>query len=272
MAQESVILNKEILERRKQNAKLMQLRYDSGTEDIGNLHLTQANQTDGERQFSSANRSLVLARSKLSGFLSFNIDKAEGDMAVKSPENIVIENEILNSPQLLILLKTMEWAEINKKKTISELLPSLSLSASLRKTGTDWPPDSSSNSISLSMSYPLFMGGNNIDDQFLGSVNYEKAKADYEKSKNDLNYSVKNAYNNYLDAIESYNSRKVYLDASKERVGIIKAKYLNGLVTYDEWDRAETDYINSQLSILSSKRSVLVSQAQFLNSYGGWIQ
>ena len=99
-----------------------------------------------------------------------------------------------------------------------------------------------------------------------------KAREDFEQSIKDLRYSLEEAYDSYIDALEALELSRISLAAAKERAKITKAKYLNGLSNYDEWYRIETNYSRAQTSLLSSKKQAMLAEALWHKTYGGHVQ
>lgn len=272
IVQENVKLLEEILERRKENTRLIELRYESGREDKGNLLRTKADQVESRYNLSSARRDLELAKLKLFQLLGQDVAKAEGEIKVETVEQPDFNILLKNSPSYIMAKYQLESAEIAQKSTVSGFLPSVSLSGNYRKSGGAWPPDSESSSWSLNVSYSLFPGGSNIADRIIYNLKLDKAREDFEKSRKDICYDLEEAHQGFKDALEALEVKKIYLEATEERAKIGQAKYLNGLVSYDEWDRIENEYITTQKSLLSYKKSAYMAEAAWHKSYGGYVQ
>ena len=268
--QEKIKLLSEILAKRKENTKLIGLRYDSGREDKGNYLTTQADEASAGYDLSSAKRGLTIARLKLSQLISDNILRVEEPEFLSEPTVVDFEILLKGTPSYFILEKQLKLAEVSYQASISGFLPSLSLNASYGNSGADWPPTSETRSWSLVVSIPMFPGGRNVADRIIEGKNLEKAKEDFASSVYTLRYSLEEAYLGYKDAFEAFNVAKISLNAATEREKITKTKYLNGLTTYDEWYRVENSYVQAEKNILSSKESLLLAEALWYKTYGGW--
>ena len=272
IAQETIKVQEKILARRKENAKLIDLRYKSGIEDKGNMMLTKANEVQSQHDLNSAKRSLELAKLNLSQMIEASVDAVEISIIPDKTVKLDVDKVMVSAPTYIMAQKQLDSADINKKATISEFLPNVSVSGSLSKSGSSWPPSTDSNSLSLSMSYSLFPGGSNITDAYINSINYDKALQDFENNKQTIRYGLESAVSNFADAIEALSASNTIFAAKAERAKINQARYMNGLVRYDEWDRIENDAINASMSLLSNKRNSLYSEAALYKSYGGWIK
>ena len=62
--------------------------------------------------------------------------------------------------------------------------------------------------------------------------------------------------------------RKKFSDALKVRVEIAMEKYKSGLISYQEWDKIENEFIDSERSLLDAEYNVFSSWAQWLKVTG----
>jgi len=271
-AQENVALSRKILEQREQNARLIQLRYESGKEDKGNLLTTQADEAQAKYDLSAARRDLKLARLKLSQLLQSDVVQVEVPGGLEAPAEPVFDGLMETTPTYRMARKQLEMAELSHKASISGFLPSLSLSGSYRKSGSDWPPDSANKSWSLNLSYSFFPGGSNIADRAIAGADLDLAREEFDQSVKDLRYSLEDNYQGFQDALQALELSKISLAASEERAKITNVKYLNGLTGYDEWYRIENAYIQAQKNSLTQKKSALLAEALWHKTYGGSVK
>jgi outer membrane protein TolC len=271
-AQENVQLSRAILKQRKDNSNLIQLRYDSGKEDRGNLMTTKADQANSEHDYLASRRELKLSLLKLSQLLQTEISSVEAPKGLAEAGEPDLDKLVIETPTYIMNQKQFESADIANRATLSGYLPSISLSASRRSSGDEWPPNEGSSSWNWSLSYSLFPGGSNIADSFIKGSQLDQAKADLDVAMKSLRYDMQNALNGYLNALESLEVAKVQLSASKERAQITQVKYMNGLVNYDEWYRIENTYIQAQKTLLSSQKSAYLAEALWNKTYGGWVK
>lgn len=271
-AQENVALLEKILKQREQNTRLIQLRYESGKEDKGNLMTTQADEAQAKYDLSAAGRDLKLARLRLSQLLQSDVARVEEPGEPEAPAEPVFDRLMETTPSYLMAKKQLEMAELSQKASISGFLPSLSLSGSYRKSGSDWPPDEDSKSWSLNLSYSFFPGGSNIAERAIAGADLDRAREEFGQSIKDLRYGLEEDYQGFQDALAALELSRISLAAAEERARIINVKYLNGLTGYDEWYRIENAYIQAQKQLLSLKRSALLAEAAWHKSYGGHVK
>lgn len=273
IAEKDLMLQEEILSRREGNAKLINLLYESGKEDRGNFMLTLADVESSKTSVAQAKRNLELAKLKLSQLTGTEITKAEdSDADIKILGNAELRTISETSPSYAMAGYTFDMAAISADEASAGLLPDVSLSGNIRKSGSDWPPQTESKSWSLNFSYSFFPGGSNIAEKVIKEISKEKARQTFEQSKKDIFYATRSAYDNFSNKIEALNVKDLYLKASTERAKIARTKYLNGLMSYDDWDRTENSYISAEKDYLSAQKESMAAEAAWHNSYGGWIK
>ena len=272
VAQENVKLQEEIAARRKENYRVIDLNYESGKEDKGNLMVSKANLDDALASISTAKRSLYLTKLKLSQLVLKDINSIATTPEVAQISGQDSKSLTEHSPAYLMAKYQLEAADIAFRSTLSEFLPNVTLSGNYSKSGTSWPPGTDGNSISLNMSYPIFPGGGNIADRAVYSLKLDSARFDFEKAKKDVLYSIEETYNNFKSSVDTLSARRELAEASSLRANIARVKYMNGLMSYNDWDTIENNNITAQKNLISARQSALAAEANYYKSYGGYIK
>jgi len=269
-SQKKVVLYEKILKHRQDNAELIQLRYQSGREDKGNLMGTKSDEKQAEYNLNNVKRQLKLARLRLAQKLQIAINEIEEEFNIDLPEKVNYDQLMLKTPDYTLAKTQLETARISQRTAISEFLPTVSLSASYNRRGQNWPPDSvSSKSWSLNCSYALFRGGGSIADKIIADIALDQAREDFDSSVKDLRYNLQKSYEDFVDAIEALEVSRVALEAQIEKAQIAGVKYMSGLMNYDDWDKAENNYIKAQKSLLDAQKTALLAEANWHKNYGG---
>ncbi|MFH1389653.1 MAG: TolC family protein [Candidatus Margulisiibacteriota bacterium] len=272
LGQRNIDVLKAIRQSRDENARMIKLLYDSGREDKGNYLRTDAQRQEADYRYLSAGRQLELAKLKLSQLIETQVSSVEGEFVPAPIGEPDFDSLLKEAPAYKMSRSQLTLAEIDQRATISEFLPTVSLQGSYSKSGSNWPPDSSSKSLSLNLSYPLFPGGSNIAERVISDAQYDKAKEDFSITKKEQYFAIRQAYETFRDALEEYKLAGIYLDASTQRAQIAQVKYLNGLVSYNEWDQVQNEYFSSQNSLINSLKSALLAEAAWHKSYGGHVK
>ncbi len=271
-AQNNVDLLTLILQQRQQNTKMIQLSYDGGNEDKGNLLSTQASEASARYDLVAAKRALDIAKLQLSQLMGQDASGEVQDVQPSSAEAVDIHTLATQAPAYIEAKKTYEIADLAQKSAISGFLPTISANYSDSKTGANWPPDTASKSWGLNLSYDFFPGGSNIADWAISSAAADSAKEQMYQSLNNLVLNLKQAYENYRDSMDALDVAKLQLAADTERANISTAKYLDGLMSYDDWSVIQNSYIQSQKGVVNAKQAALLAEAAWRNAYGGWVK
>lgn len=272
IAEKNADLQAKILDRRQENSRLIELRYESGAEDKGNLLRTKANEAQAAYSLSSAQRSRRLARLKLSQLLGSEINSVEGETGLSAEKSPDFGSLLTNSPDYLSAKYQLDLAEAASQGTLNEFLPSVYLAGSYRKSGANWPPDADSSAVSLNVSYSFFPGGANLADKIINNLDLDKARQDFQKNSKDVRFGLESAYEQYNDALENLEAQNSLASAVIERAKIGQEQYIDGLISYTEWDISENEYISAQIGLLNSQKNALNAQAAWYKSYGGYLQ
>ncbi|NQT29193.1 MAG: TolC family protein [Candidatus Saganbacteria bacterium] len=272
ISQQNVVLLSEILDQRKQDTRLLKMRYESGKEDKGNLMQTEADQAQAEYYLSSALRELKLARLKLSLLLKTEINSAEAEIEIPKAVQPDYKELLLASPAYLMDKAQLDSAQIASRATASGFLPSVSLKGTYSNKGSTWPPPSDSNSWRLSASYAFFPGGSNFMDSTIYKLKLEQATQDFEESEDELYYNLEDSFQGFMDALSALAVGNIYLSASSERATIARVKYSKGLLNYDDWKNTKNDYVNARKNLLADHKTALEAQAAWHQAYGGWVK
>ncbi|OGS21075.1 MAG: hypothetical protein A2252_04060 [Elusimicrobia bacterium RIFOXYA2_FULL_39_19] len=271
-AQESVQVSQKILERRTLNFELISVKYESGREDKGSFLRVEADKLQAEYDLKKAKRNLDVITIQL--LKDMGIGKIEpitviGDLsALPEAQEVKINEIIKNVPEYIIAQDNLEKAHYDIVSAKSVYYPGVSLSGGVSESGSSFPLDSNSWNARLGISLPLYTGGKNKYN--LQTAKQSKLILDNTFKETVLNLYLKlNSYwNDLINSIDNAQLRQKYLDASSEQSKINSQKYLNGLVTYNEWYSSENDYISSQRSLLDAKRDRILSEALWHNALG----
>jgi outer membrane protein TolC len=156
----------------------------------------------------------------------------------------------------------------DKKTALSNYYPSLSMSSSLSNSADQWESPSKGWSAGLSLSYPLFSGGNDYYNLKVKGRDVIIAKERFKEVKNSLIKQMQSTFNEYLNAVENIAIKEKYLEASNEQSQVTTAKYINGLTTYYDWYSVENSYISAHRSYISSIKDAVIAQASWQNLLG----
>ncbi|MFC2060951.1 TolC family protein [Elusimicrobiota bacterium] len=268
---ETLMLLDEIQNRRKNNMELVKLRYDAGREDKGAYLRSEADYLQAEYETQSENRNYKIVKAELLKNIGKDIyEEIDVTGTFNIPEiNERPSKELLQmNPDYIIIKHRLEASKYELKYKYGDFYPNIGLSGSVSRSGDNWPPIDDSWGVGLSLSYPFFSGGRDFYELKSAKLNKLIAENDLENTEHELMLQIESAYNDLIDSMEYYKVREKFYAARKERSEISREKYINGLISYQDWDSIENEFINAEKSILDARYNVFASWAKWLRIIG----
>jgi outer membrane protein TolC len=257
-----------IAERRRSNARLVELTYQGGKDNKGSFLQAQAASFQADHELAQARRNLRLSQRELSRLLDrdpLEPLEARGEMAEPflPEEPSDFQRMARTTPAYLLALSQLHSAEGRLAQARSSFFPTLSANASLSKSGPDFGNLHPGWSAGLSLSFPILSGGSDLFD-------YQAA----EDSKRAAGYGLRgilastaldleSAYASLADAVGKVGVQRSFLEAARVRERIAKAEYLNGLLSFQNWDQIESELTNQEKAELSSLLLAVTAKADW---------
>jgi len=271
-AREEVEVTRDRLRRVRSNLEIVELRYEAGREDRGALMRSEADIAREEHNLSVARRRLEKALADL--FITAGIDPPDGTEVEGTLETGAVPEEenfsayAVSHPDYLAEIYSHKVALQEVESARGTLYPALTFSARAGRSGTDPVFGDSSWNAGVSLRFPFFSSGRDLRALDMAESRERVARRGLEDTARDLENDIREAYLDYTDAAENLEVVKMYYEASRERARIAVEKYLNGLISYYEWDSIERDLMNAGSS-LTAARSRLYAAAARWEMYTG---
>ena len=269
-AQELIKLTRQIEERRGNNVRLIQLRYDGGRENAGSLARSKAQLTQASFEVRQAERSLAYALRNLAAAMGSMEPEVGAEGVLKAPFPGPLSNLyglMRNTPNYEIALTQVAAAKEGVRVARSDRFPQISFNASTGMSGDnqlefeDW-------SVGLAASIPLFSGNQINSDIKAAKEQVVQNEMDLLNTGNTLMATLHQRWNNYQDAVENEATQREQLDAEVLRAEISTAKYKQGLLSFEDWDIIESDLINQGKTHLQRRRTSEIERARWKNALG----
>ena len=257
-AQENVSTQKKVLVIRENNSQLVKLDYDSGTESRGNMMYSIALAALSKSGVAQAERSLDSARLDLlnsMGFSEFKPIVAKGDLAV--PEYALdsgnVKKLIENIPQVVSQRKGVESLKEHMLSAKYDLYPTLNASQSLGWSGPTEFPATRNWALGLSLNLPLFSNGITYyaNNSKAADRALKSGEASLTDMTNTLEGSIRNGYNDFLNAKDNALVNVGLLNADEERYKESQIKYQAGQMSFIDLETTEQTLVDAQLNQLS---------------------
>lgn len=270
-AQELIALAEAIEQRRSDNVKLVEMRYEGGSEHKGSLLLSQAQHTQAQFEVQQARRDLELARRRLArmmGQLNYSPFLITGELTAAAPpeaERLIALAE--KTPSYRSAEAALSAAKAGYEVTRSERFPEIRATGSLTRSGAE-DLDTDSWRAGISISLPLFTGGQLSQDILASGLRKEQSQLNREETLFSILVNLQSARNSFSDASEQMAVQKNFVEAAELRAEVARVQYQQGLLSFEDWDRIENDLISRQKSQLSSRRNAMKAEAAWRNTIG----
>lgn len=266
-AQERVTLAEAIADRRRQNLDLVELRHESGSENKGSLLRTQAGTRQAEVEVEQARRSIGVQQRELSNVLGLPARTAwvaRGEWTAPAPDAAPLWTELAHvTPAVRAAQARLDGARAAVSISRGAIYPDLALRAGIDRSGEEWPPDSEAWSAGVTLSVPLFTGGRNLNQLATAQAAMRQVEAQLRQAEQDAALDLESAWASLRDAREQLEVQTAFLEAAEVRAEIARAQYANGLLSFQNWDQIEDELIQSQQSVLSSRRDAALAAAEW---------
>lgn len=267
-AQDFLFLTRSILERRESNFKLVSVRYENGRENKGSVLLAEAYYEQSKFDLIRAEDGLKIAEEALKALMNkehLGTIRVSGEVPLPKvkEEKKTISELALETPAYQEAELTEKIAGEGQKIARSSFYPSLDLTGNLGRTGESYFPDREKWGVGLTLTIPLFDGFK--DKNKLEASTFTKYAAENKKRNAFLKLipEIGDAKNQALQSDIKLSVDYKFQEASKTRAEIARARYNNGLISFEDWDIIENEFITRQ-------KNYLLSRKEKIQRYAGW--
>lgn len=273
VAQEQVSVNRKILALREENAKLIQLKYESGRESRGNMLYAAALHERSRADLQNSERSLDMARRTLVKNLGLPGGppvSAKGGLEVPQYSLKAGDLNVDNIPRIVSQRKNIETYEERLLSAKSDIWPTLSASQSMSWSGVSEFPGNRSWSMGLSLSLPLFSSGLTYYPNTVKAarVALQSAEETLKDLKLTLENDISSAYDDFLNSRDTALSNLSVLKANEERYQESQVKYMAGKISFIDLENVEQSMVDAQQNQLQYLRNANNKRSSLENLLG----
>lgn len=267
-------LTLDIIRRRQENLRIVELRFQSGRENKGSVLLSRANLNQAKFDDLHARNLKEVAKAQLRKELGLD-DGADVELTDPIPLHT---SSSTNAPDFHTLVEqtpsyrqavaTAEAAGHGVKAARGTFFPQLAFTGEYGTTASYVYPNIQHWIIGLNFTMNLLNGGKDYSN--LQSAAYTQAQNESQASSSHYQgvVTLRQSFSKLVEAIE-----KLKVDDSFKRAAIIRAeiarrKYNNGLLSFEEWDIIENDLITRQKNDLDSLRNRVTAEAAWERDQG----
>ncbi|MCC6543666.1 MAG: TolC family protein [Nitrospirae bacterium] len=272
--QELLKITSDIALRRRDSLELIRLRYEAGREHKGALLTAEANLAQAEAEVAQARRSIDLAQRRLNKelgrkqFLPVQIEDTP-EISDAQKEKPDFEQLAATTPFLLELTARKESASYSVLSAKADYFPKVYAMADAGRSEASWPPGNSSWSAGVTVSLPLFDGGNRRASVNRAESVLAQAQADERSGRDSVILALNEAWVRLQDAMDNAEVQKKFLESAVTRAKISEAQYSNGLISFDDWIIIEDTLVRSKKSSLEAQVSAITAEADWVQAKGG---
>ncbi len=256
------------INRRKSNYQIVSLRYSGGRENKGSVLRTEATTLQAKLTSEQAAARAILAKGDLSVIAGREISEGEtltGDLKGTEP---VISKTSNQNPTITASELKLTAAEESLKSAKARYLPEVSLSAAARKSASpDLPLHDPVYSAGVTLTVPLFNPATSADVRS-AAARTTSASVALAQAKATQDQKIKTAMSQYQFAVKNLEISKKSYEASKLQAEVSRQRYTLGLMSFQDWDSFENDFIRSELDVLQSEKDVADSLATYQEAIG----
>ncbi|MCX6124562.1 MAG: TolC family protein [Proteobacteria bacterium] len=253
---------KKTLDRRRENVRIVNLRYEGGRENKSSALKTEASRLSAEADLNFYLGSLKVIHSQISRLIGK--DLPEGEIFQGQLDQNILRpsvREFTQHPKMIQAEADLRASQANINASRSGWLPILTADAAAYRSGGDQSLEASPHySIGLTLTVPIFTPSQ--------SPRYRDAVL--EREKNDLHVSdvqntLKLDFEKGQVALEDAKARAQVaakmVEATEMQAQVYRQRYTLGMVSFQDWDTAESEYIKAEKDLLNARHDLADARA-----------
>ncbi|MBO9666630.1 MAG: TolC family protein [Bdellovibrio sp.] len=273
-AKDSLKISEDIVKRRGDNLRIVELRFESGRENKGSLLLSQANLKQAKLDHLKAQHGQETSQSDLKKVIGVDSDKNveikdDVPLTVPSTKEPDFTKIAASTPDRQQFAAQVDVAEAQLTSAKSGFFPTLDLTGSVGQLGNNFYPNENDRwTVGATLTLPFFSGGKDYYATKSQTSQLYAAKSNLAGIDRSLLTNLKKAFTSYVEAVEELSVNESFVTAARTRADIARAKYNNGLMSFEDWDNIENDLINKTKLYLTSKRDRIIAEAAWEKAQG----
>ena len=268
-------LTTQILKRREENLRLVQLRFESGRENKGSVLLSEAYLEQARYDDLQARNAGRTSAVQLAKILALDGDETSaievvGNVPVSDPQLAPDFNSlVLVTPDYLQAIEQAHSLEAARKMARASFYPSLDLTSSVGKRGPSFfSGEQDTRTIAVTLNIPIFSGGRDYNNYRAAAATAAAGDFTRDNTLRDVRRKLEVAWAGYLESVAKLRADESFRKAAVVRSYIGRTRYNNGLLTFDDWDIIENDLISRQKTVLQTRRDRATAEGAWEQAQG----
>jgi outer membrane protein TolC len=271
-AQKLIKISRDIVDIRQSNARLVRLLYQGGSEDRGNMELTDANLDQALYNLDQATRTRDLSGIQLGVYIGRELPApvlAEGELSTKVlPVRPDFAQLARRTPSYFEHKAQVDASAAGLTVADSGWYPTVTAGLSAYRSDDAYPLKNKGWSAGFTVSYPLFQGGATYFNVKAANASLRQALDNLRSGTNDAALTLAQMFKGMVDAEDNVRIQQELLDATALRYKIAAADYRNGLMSFEDFNTITDDYVSQQLALLSAQFNAVIAEAGWEEAEG----
>lgn len=271
--QEQLRLLQTIEQRRRDNAELVELRYEGGREHRGSLASSLASLNEAEVQSRQADRKALAERASLGRSLGVSAWNPETPVvgslcAEASDRQLDVEALARTTPAYRVALAQLDVVREQLVGTRAGGYPTVSLSGSVGRSGSDTALEDDSWNVGVKVSIPLWTGWKTRHEVHKAQATVREAEANAAAALDKAVRTLTDAHQTCLDAEDAVAVQGRYVEAAELRAEIARQQYEDGLLGFENWVVIEDELISRKKQLLDARHNAMAAEAAWWQATG----
>lgn len=261
----TVEIRKNAVKVASENLRINQSLFKNGKANNTTVLRSENEVTKAEAALFSA----LQAQKNSQSYFNFLLNKPfESEIQIEEPEIILLSDStnfsVTDREEMQKLLLASDIKQLNKGLEKSFLLPKVNTFLDLGSQGFDWKVNDQTRyyMLGVSLQWTFSLGGQHIHRINAAKADINALQSQTNHVKEQLELQLQQAINNHQDALSNYASEKSQMDVAEKYFRDMIKLYKEGQVLYIELLDAQTQYVNTSVSLNIARYNVCIKQAE----------
>jgi outer membrane protein TolC len=274
-AKEYLALSHRIDERRQENVRFTQIRYESGLEYkwvylSSNAKLKQSQLSTEQAEWNKKTALLDLVT--LLGPLPIQSVEDVDDSDFFNVDTAYDIDQLManldKNPKYLLQKARMDGAVSTVDLNRANYYPIIGFEADAYVMNTEKDHTFPFWFAELGLRIPFFQGGRLHRNVEIARRQLSQVQFDLEQTRTDLKKDLERNYENYLIAKKQVEVSKLTVEAVKDRAKVVSNQYRSGLTNFLDWESSQDGWVSAEVDLLTNIRNYYVSRGKLEEAIG----
>jgi outer membrane protein TolC len=275
-AKKKLEVNKNIVERSKENFRLVDLKYQSGLEYRWVWLVSKKDLAEDQLNLRIAQNEKVNALLELQQILQLEslpqLNQIEdiplGLMSVNTQLDTFTAWDSKEHPDVVLAMHELGLAEYDYRYQQAARKPSVVLTTDLSLIDTEDEPVIPFFAAGVSLTMPVWEGGRRKRAVEIQEKRKEARMIELEQVQLQIEQEVQKSYNELQIRKMELDIAELELEAFLDRSKVVTQEYQNGLATFEFWNRTQNQLNQAQRRLITQQRDLQIQLAKFIEAKG----